>query len=197
MAANVDVAKMKKLLAHDVPAIHIAQVLGCSEGFISQCANDPEFRAEVAAIRIARTEAASQRDEAYDEIEDELLAKLKKSVNYMLRPAEILAALKIINGATRRGQNSGVVSSNTLGQNVQIVLPNVTAVAFLKNDKGEIIEAGGRSLATLPSNVLKQMAVPQVQPQLQIGVTSHVKQQRKQEETRELENLAVIGAATA
>jgi hypothetical protein len=187
MAANVDLNKMKKLLAHDVPQINIAQVLGCSEGFISQCVASPEFMAEVAAIRIARTEAAANRDEAYDELEDMLLEKLKKSINFMLRPAEILTALEKINKAVRRGQTSGVISSNTLNQSVQIVLPNVTAVAFLKNQQGEIIEAGGRSLATLSSTSLKQMASTN---QKLLGVTHAIKDE--QTKVRELENLAVI-----
>lgn len=154
----IDLGKMKKLLAQDIPQVAIAAALGCTEGFISQCLSSQEFAMEVAALRIARLEGASDRDGKLDKLEDVIIEKLETSLAYMMKPSDLLGAFRIINGAVRRGTNGINPNVQPLGQSVVIVLPKVTALSFIQNQNSEIIEAGGRSLATLPSHVLKQMA---------------------------------------
>ena len=170
-----DLEKMKRLLALELPQVAIAAALGVSEGFVSQQMAVPEFIAEVAALRMAKLEKFSEDDARLDTIQSKVIEKLSTSVNYMLKPAELLGALKVISAIPRRSQVSTTGAAVGLSQTVNITLPNVVAVAFVKNGQGEIIEAGGRSLATLPSNVLKQMAAIQqkVPQQLQQQVRSN------------------------
>lgn len=165
--SSIDLQKMKKLLALELPQVAVASALGCSEGYVAQCMADGSFAAEVSALRIARLEGAGDRDVKLDKLEDLLLDKMEKSLALMFKPSEVLNAFKIINGAKR---STAVTADNGAGghlaQQVTVVLPQVLAINYVQNHQGEIIEAGGRSLATLPSNVLKQMAAKQQQVQL-------------------------------
>lgn len=161
MAAHIDLEKMKKLLAMDVPQVVVASALGCTEGYVSQCLSSEQFQAEVQALKLAKLESADKRDLQLEAIEDKLVEKIAKAVDYMLRPQELLGAFKVINGRQRSVAVAGAGNQQAPGQVVNITLPAIVALNFVKNSNSEIIEAGGRSLTTLPSSVLKQMAFPQ------------------------------------
>lgn len=167
--SNVDKSKLQKLLAQDLPQVAIANALGCSEGYISQCMADDAFRAQVAAIRIARLEGAGDRDDALDKLEGQLIEKMEKAVNYMIKPRDILDAFKVINSAKRSNSVALTSAGDGFGQQARIILPRAMAVTFVQNNFGEIVEAGGRSLATLPANVLKQMAATKQQQLLGVS----------------------------
>ncbi len=156
--ANVDKGKLQKLLALDLPQVAVANALGCTEGYIAQCMADASFKAEVAAMKCARLTDGSDRDDKLDKLEGTLIDKLEKSVAMMFKPREILDAFKVVNAAKRSNQMAAGSADPMLGQQARIVLPRVMAVTFVQNNYGEIVEAGGRSLATLPGNVLQQMA---------------------------------------
>ena len=184
MSTSVDLGKMKKLLSFDVPQVSVAAALGVSEGLVSQYMSDPQFSSEVASMKLARLEGLNSRDDLLDKIEDKVLNKLEKAVDYMMRPGELLAALKVVNGAQRRGSSINGVATQQLAQTVNILIPQAIAVTYIQNANSEIIEAGGRSLTTLPSNILKKMAGasnnPKPQsPVSQLGVPANV--QRNQE----------------
>ena len=181
--AQVDIKKLQKLLSLDLPQVAVAQALGITEGAVSQFMDSPEFRAEVAAMKLVRIEGASVRDDKLDEIEDSIITKLQKSIEYVIRPSELLGALKIISGVPRRTVANMNGAAQALGQTVNITLPNVIAVTYIKNQQGEIIEAGGRSLATLPSNVLKQLAGTNQQAQIsqQLGVPNYGQRSGRQD----------------
>lgn len=190
MNEHIDATRMKKLLAQDLPQNVIAKVLGCSEGFVSQKA--AEFAEEVVAMKIAKLSAASDTEERREALEGTLLEKLEKAVDFMLRPAELLAAYKTITGASNKTAAALANGGNATqqGQLVTVVLPQVLAINFVQNQQGEIIEAGGRSLATLPSAVLKQMAKTNGSNNSQVLI--HETGQRNKAETRDLAQLATI-----
>jgi hypothetical protein len=164
MAAHVDMEMMKKLLALDLPHVQIASALGCTDSYISQCLENAEFKAAVSTLRITRLTAASARDDKIDRLEDKVLDNLEKTIPYIMRPKDALDAFKILNAAKRTSQQ-GVNSQNGgagTGQLVTILLPVGISSQFVRNANNEIIEAGGRSLAALPSKVLQQMAANQL-----------------------------------
>lgn len=195
---QIDMEKMKKLLALELPQSAVASALGCSESLVSQKMTEADFIADVAALKLARLEDSSQRDEKLDKLENTIIDKLEKGINYMLKPQDLLGALKVISAVPRRSQPNMTGASVQLSQTVKVVLPNVMAVTFIKNTQGEIIEAGGRSLATLPSKVLKQMALPNQQSQPRVGVIIDGNQTERISEPRgSTEGSKAISAAAA
>ena len=189
--STVDMEKLKKLLSQDIQQSSVAAALGCTEGFISQCLSEESFRHDVAALKLARVESVNDRDITLDKMEDKIIKKLDKAVDYMMRPQELLAAFKAVNSATRRGAAVVGNSQGMVGQVVTVILPVVHSSAFIRNQNGEIIEADGRSLATLPSNVLKQMAAAN----LQLGVNNNGNIQTTQREITSLDHLQAYKTA--
>jgi predicted transcriptional regulator len=195
--SNVDMRKLQKLLSLDLPQVAVAQALGITEGAISQFMDSPEFRAEVAAMKYARIDGAAVRDEKLDAIEDTVIDKLQKSISYMIKPSELLCALKILSGVPRKSAVNLTGAAQALGQTVNITLPNVTAITYVKTQQGEIIEAGGRSLATLPSSVLKQLAGTNQPAQQQLAVGGNNGQNRQDPRNRAITQVAYSVADTA
>lgn len=188
----IDKQKLQKLLAQELPQVAIAQALGCSESYVSQCMADPQFAAEVSALRVARIEGAGDRDAKLDALESTLIDKLEKAVSLMLRPGEIINAFKIVNAAKRANSLPAGAISGNLGQQVTLVVPQMIVNNFVQNQNGEIIEAGGRSLTTLPSHVLKQMAASKQQL---LSEVSNGRQQSIAAEVRQPPQFATIEAA--
>lgn len=167
--STIDKEKMRKLLAQELPHVVVASALGCSEGYISQCLADPNFAAEVSLLKVEKLEECMNRDAALDRLENRIIEKLDKATNLMFKPMELVSAFKVINAAKRSNTVPAGATTTQLNQQVTIIMPQSIAVSFIKNAQGEIIEAGGRSLTTLPASVLKAMA----QNPAQIGVSNN------------------------
>ena len=156
--------KALDLLGSGVQPVQVAAAIGVSEGYISQLLSDEQFQLAVAQQRYDSLLAASARDASYDAIEDELLQKLKTSLAFMTKTGEILAAIKVINGAKRRGASS-TVGANSQSQVVQLVLPAGVRARFAQDAQGQVVEVqtdtGSHSLLTATSSGVKQLLAAQ------------------------------------
>lgn len=151
--------KIKELLGEGLAPGIVANAVGVSPAYVSQLLADETFKQEVIELRIAKLSATTSRDRKYDSIEDTLLSKLEAAVPMLFRPAEILAAIKTINGAQRRGAPADAtpVTYKTV---VNLNIPEVARAKLLLNESNQIIEIGGRVMATMQANVLlKQLGV--------------------------------------
>ena len=141
------------LLGSGVQAEAVAAALGVTPSRISQLLSREDFAQRVAELRYQALQEHNVRDNEYDSIEDELLAKLRKSLPLMIRPDTILRAIAVINGATRRGQSAPDQITNT--QNiVNLILPTVVAERFATNIDNQVIKAGDQELLTMDSGTL-------------------------------------------
>lgn len=156
--------KALDLLGSGVQPVQVAAAIGVSEGYISQLLSDEQFQLAVAQKRYDSLLAASARDASYDTIEDELLQKLKTSLAFMTKTGEILAAIKVINGAKRRGATS-TVGASSQSQVVQLVLPAGVRARFAQDAQGQVVEVqtstGSHSLLTATSSGVKQLLAAQ------------------------------------
>ena len=149
-----------QLLGSGVPANAVASALGVTEGFISQLLSQEEFSNEVTNLKFAALSKHTARDASYDEIEDQLIAKLGKSVPLLIRPGDILGAIKIVNGAKRRGHDStdSIVNQQNI---VQITMPTQIIQEFTKNIDNQVITAGDQDLRTMQSGDLLKTVAPE------------------------------------
>lgn len=156
--------KALDLLGSGVQPVQVAAAIGVSESYISQLLADEQFQLAVAQKRYDSLLAASERDASYDAIEDELLQKLKTSLAFMTKTGEILAAIKVINGAKRRGASS-TVGASSQSQVVQLVLPAGVRARFAQDAQGQVVEVqtdtGSHSLLTATSSGVKQLLAAQ------------------------------------
>jgi hypothetical protein len=153
-------ARILELLGSGVQPVQVASAVGCSESYISQLLSDDEFARAVAQKRYDLLVAESGRDRAYDHIEDQLLEKLKAALPFITKTGEILASIKVINGAKRRGAATlgGAASNNTV---IQLVLPTKTKARFTVGSNGQVLEvssgAGSQSLLTVQSSSVSRL----------------------------------------
>ena len=145
------------LLGKGVSPAQVASAIGVSASRISQLLSQEEFSDKVSALRYESLAEKSGRDAGYDKLEDKLLGKLEKSLPLMIKPAEILNALKVTNAAKRRGSPDVAVGEET-APIVNLVLPVHVAQKFTMNIDNQIISAGEgenkQNLVTMQSGTL-------------------------------------------
>lgn len=154
-------SKALALLGSGISAEAVASAVGVTPSTISQMLADESFAAQVTELRFAAVSSHNKRDTDYDELEDDLLARLKKNIAFLIKPRDILGAIKVINGATRRGQSA---TNNIVNQQniVQITMPKVITQTFVTNVNNQVVSTGEKSLLTMQSgDLLKQVEVSQ------------------------------------
>lgn len=156
--------KIKELLGLNLPNNVVASAIGVSEGYISQLLSDDIFKNEVSELRIKNTLEHAHRDKKYDSLEDRMLEKLEEKLDGSLsftKSQEILAAIKVLNGAKRRAAPAELNSqAATPGMVLNLHLPESAAFAakFIVNGENQVIEIAGKSVATMSAKgVLKQL----------------------------------------
>lgn len=141
----------------------VAQTIGVTPGAISQLMAQDDFRE---AVRAKRTEALrkhTELDSKYDSVEAKLLDKLEKALPLMLisKPRDILDAIKVVNGAKRRGAEVAptVEPTKTVVLNMPIqILQHFTTTEVQKLPNNQIIKAGTQDLLTLTPQALSNHA---------------------------------------
>lgn len=151
---------LKLLGAGHGPEI-VAQACGVSTSRISQLLSDPTFSAKVLELRYSVLQKHNDRDESYDSLEDTLIKKMKDIIPFMMKPGEVLAAIRIINGAKRRGV-SQATNEGTHTTVVNITLPAILKQQFVTNINNQVIKAGSQELITIQSGAMNAMITPQV-----------------------------------
>lgn len=141
------------LLGSGVKAEAVANALGVTPSRISQFLSNEVFAAAVENLRYEQLQRHNKRDDAYDALEDKLLAKLDHSLNLIAKPDTLIRALSAVNNAKRRGQSAPEHVANHTNI-VQLVLPTIIKEIFATNINNQVVKAGEQELLTLPSSDL-------------------------------------------
>lgn len=141
------------LLGQGISPNIVAATCGVSESRISQLVSQPEFAAQVAELRFSSLQKHNARDNAYDELEDTLIEKLRDLLPLMMRPMEVLRAIQTINAAKRRGQSApeSILQQNTV---INLSMPTQIIQKFQLNAQNMVVQAGDQTLLTLQSSSL-------------------------------------------
>lgn len=139
-----------KLLGDGFAPEQVASAIGVSPSRISQLLSDDSFSQSVAELRYKTLAAHTERDNAYDSLEDQLLQKLKGTLSMLFDPMKIAKLLQIINAAKRRGsqQQELLTAAQTV---VQLNMPTQIYQQFVTNVNNQVIKAGAQELITVQS----------------------------------------------
>lgn len=147
------------LLGQGLSAEVVATAVGCDPSYISQLISDEETFKQIAELRVQHLQAATDRDNKWNQVEDKLLDKLIDSVGYVIKPREILASLAVVNKAKRRGATAqeSVTINNTV---VNLSLPQkvLQQLNFITNTSNQVIGINDKSLLTIPTQNIKALA---------------------------------------
>ena len=147
------IGRAMELLGSGVPQEAAASALGVTPSYISQLLSDDNFATAVSQLKYEALSKHTARDAKYDDMEDELLDRLDRVKGLMMRPADILGALKVINGAKRRGTDSkdSIIAKQNI---VEITMPTQIVQQFTTNITNQVIKAGDQDLITIQSDAL-------------------------------------------
>jgi predicted transcriptional regulator len=146
-----------QLLSQNYSPAQVASKLGVTESYISQFMAETEFASKVAQAKLQTLQSYTNRDQAYDEIEDLLLAKLRKSITTVYKHHDILKALYMVNKAERRGASSHEIVKAFNTDSAAVValdLPAIVKTKYKVNSNNEVIEVESRPLITADSRVV-------------------------------------------
>lgn len=136
-----------------------ARQLGVDASYISQLMAGKDFADEVASRRFAKQAGYADLDNGYDEIEAELMGKMKVATKMLVRPGDIVSALVKVNGLKRRATIAQELQS---GQQQQVVLnmPVKLVQKFQTNINNQVIAVENKSLTTIsPTQLLQKVGV--------------------------------------
>jgi hypothetical protein len=159
----------------------VASAVGVSVSRISQLLSDSSFSAKVAELRYENLAKHNIRDSIYDSLEDDLVAKMRDCLCYMVRPLEILKAIQIINSAKRRGSSA---PEALLAQKevVSLVMPVQIIQQFTTNINNQVIQAGKQELITVQSGNMNSLLEKSKERSNPSGPPNHVQQLSHREE---------------
>ena len=148
------------LLSSNVEPRVVASALGITESAISQLLSREEFAEKVALRKYEVLANHSLRDNKYDDIEDDVLEKLKHSLAMIFEPMKLLKVLQVVNTAKRRGMAAPEAAINkqpTLTLNVPTIL--LTHFSTQNNIYNQVLEVNdpsnpNKSLVTIQSSAL-------------------------------------------
>lgn len=136
----------------------VASTLGITPSAISQYLSKEDFKLELAARKTIKLDRYKRLDEGYDRIEITLIEKLEASMMMLSRPLEIAAVLSKINAAKRRLDDGSKVQNTPVTNIINITLPTQLVHRFTKTSDGHVVGVDAKSLVTMPSHNLVQMA---------------------------------------
>lgn len=176
--------KVKALLGLNLPNSVVASATGLPEEQISAFLSEEDFRKEVQELRLKTAVEGAERDSAYNAIEDGLLNKLREAIDngFIVKPMEVARILQIINAAKRRTTPVEMAQQNNRTV-LQLVMPVSIAAKFVVNQKSQVVEVEGRTIATMPASGVVA-ALEEKQKQEQKNAEAH-----KMDEDRARERL--------
>lgn len=151
--------KVLELLGNGLSPEVVATHLGISPSYVSQLLSEEHFATQVTSLRFQNLQAATNRDRKYDDIEDQLLAKMQDLLPLMYKPLEVMRAITIINGAKRRGAAATPEHTHINNTIVNLTIPTQVLQKFSVNSNNQVVEISSetvqpQTLVTMPSSQL-------------------------------------------
>ncbi len=141
------------------PAI-VASACGITTTEVLELLSLPEVREQVSALRLTTAVRHVEQDTSIDSLETAALEKMHKLLPFITDPMKALRVYQVANAAVRKAPTSQTSNDNR-APTVVINLPAHAALQFRMSTDKQIVEVDGRSVATLPSNVLAKRLVEQ------------------------------------
>jgi transcriptional regulator with XRE-family HTH domain len=151
-----------ELLGQGVQQSQVASALGVSESYISQLLSDTLFAEKVTQLRFEKLKANNARDAKYDALEDTLLNQFEQALPFIVKPFELMRALKTVNEAKRRGQITND-QTEIAGKVVALVMPTKIIERYVITGTNQVVEVGNQPLLTIQPEKLKELVERQPQ----------------------------------
>lgn len=145
-----------ELLAHNIPAIRVAESLNVSPARISQLLADDRFAAALASKKFTIAQDSINSDSELDDLEAAVRKKLKVAIGMCFKPVELAKIFQVLNNAKRK--NSSVAPATAeVGQVVNLTMPTVLVNKITTNINNQVIQVGESELITAQSGKMQEL----------------------------------------
>lgn len=148
-----DKERIRDLLGAGLAPQVVASAVGTDTSYIGQLMADEEFAQAVALLRSKNLEKATVRDGKLDSLEDRLISRLGETLDYFVKPNDIVNALSKVNAMKRRGA-VGIGETAVKQQIVQLSIPTVLQQKIVIDSQGEVVEISGQTMIGMPAQQL-------------------------------------------
>lgn len=152
--------KIISLLASDVKPVKIAEMVACSEAYISEIRSSATYELELAEAKklIVKTKIEEDIEEGYIKLE----TKLQDAIMENLPFAEFADLTRAMDTLIRRKQHAapaGAIINNarTINNITLLSLPRAAAPEIVLSSSREMVAVNGKSLAPMPSSGVRRM----------------------------------------
>lgn len=148
-------ARLFALLSTGIPPGAAARAVGVTPSYVSQLlAEDESFAEAVAVARVKTLEEDVSHDNTVKSVEAKSLKLISDRLGQVKSAMDAARIFQILNNSKRRTEEAAVDKlDNTPTVSVTLNIPAAAAsLVTARNSQGEIIEIGGRSLATAPAS---------------------------------------------
>jgi len=135
------------MLVNGIPPTAIASSLGVSESYISQLANDEEFKEELSTKRIAVAQHDLDYDKKLDSAEEAALEILQNKLRFA-NLSQSTGVFSALNKARRRRESGNHAPQAGMGTVINITMPVVVLPTYVQNSLGEIVEVDGKTMVS-------------------------------------------------
>ncbi len=149
-------SKALDLLGQGLGPETVGPAVGLSVSRISQLLSQEDFAGQVAELRFKNLSRHNLRDTAYDDLEDKLLDKMANLLPFMMKPSEVLMAIRTINQAHRRGASAPDHILQTQ-QVINLVLPIQIVSKYQVDANKQVLKAGEQTLLTAQSGTIQNL----------------------------------------
>lgn len=155
MAGNVRERAVALLAAGAAPS-NVALATGVTPAYITQLLDEESVQRAIAEKRTARLEGDVQHDDSIDGAEKEALKVLRQKLPFVRSATEAAAVFKILNNAKRATDTLTPANDDGVAT-VSITLPRASRVFIQVDEKNQVVDVAGRSMAPMPSKLLPKM----------------------------------------
>lgn len=136
-----------EMLVNGIPPTAIASSLGVSESYISQLANDEQFKEELSEKRIAVAQHDLDYDKKLDTAEEDALDILKNKLRFA-NLQQSVGVFSALNKARRRRESGNHAPQAGMGTVVNITIPVTVLPQYVQNSLAEIVEVDGKTMVS-------------------------------------------------
>lgn len=149
-----------QFLAQGHAAVKVAEMVGCSEAYISEVRSERGVEEDIEALKktLKRTQEQDEQEDTYIKLE----AKVSKMLIENMPFAEFSEATRLMEVLIRRKQhtivhNGGVTINQQFNKVINLTVPHSVIPEIVLNKDGEILSVGEQSLTPMSSQGVRSM----------------------------------------
>lgn len=152
--------KIVSYLAQGFSQVKVAEMVGCTQPYVSSIQASADFAALIQAerVRLQKEKRDEKAEKAYDDLEDKVMGQIKETLPFaefrdLSRTMEVLIRRK----QQQSNQGGIVINGNAQINTVLLSIPQAAIPDITLNSQKEVIAIGGQTLAPMQASQVRAL----------------------------------------